>query len=342
MSNYNVKSKFLQKYILDGLSAMAMGLFSTLIVGVIIKTIGEQLIQVNQLIIVADSLIAIGTLAMGLMGAGIAVAIAHRWNASPLVLFASLVAGQVGAQFGGPAGAYLASVVAIEIGSKISKKTALDIIVTPLTVIVVGYLIAISGGQLIGWLMNGLGFVIMEATNAQPIIMGVIIAVVMGMALTAPISSAALAIMLGLSGIAAGAATVGCCAQMVGFATMGRKDNPYGVTLAVGLGTSMLQIRNIILNPWIWLPPTLTAAILGPFATTVFFMENLPAGAGMGTSGLVGPLLTVTAMGFTWDVLLKILVLYIVLPIVLTLVFTYLLKKTNKIKDNDCKIIVEQ
>lgn len=341
MSNYQTKNKFVQKYILDGMSAMAMGLFSTLIVGVIIKTIGEQIVYIDSLSLVSESLIAIGTIAMGLMGAGIATAIAHRWNAPPLVLFASLVAGQVGALYGGPAGAYLASVIAIELGSKISKKTALDIIVTPFTVIIIGYLVAISGGQVIGWLMDGLGFVIMEATQAQPILMGIIIAVLMGMALTAPISSAALAIMLGLSGIAAGAATVGCCAQMIGFATMGKKENPYGVTFAVGLGTSMLQIRNIILNPWIWVPPTLTAAILGPFATTLFAMENLPAGAGMGTSGMVGPLLTITAMGFSWDVLIKILGLYIILPIILTTIFHLLLKKIGKIKENDCKIIIE-
>jgi uncharacterized membrane protein len=342
MTNIQVKSKWIQKYLLDGLSAMAMGLFATLIVGVIVKTLGEQLLLIPSIEPVAQALIQIGGVAMSLMGAGIAVAIASRFNATGLVLFASIVAGQVGALYGGPAGAYLAAVFAIELGFRVSKKTALDIIVTPLVVILSGYLMAITGGQLIGWLMDGLGFIIMEATNAQPILMGIIIAVLMGMALTAPISSAALAIMLGLSGIAAGAATVGCCAQMVGFATMGRKENPFGVTIAVGLGTSMLQIRNIILNPWIWVPPTLTAAILGPFATTFFAMENLPAGAGMGTSGLVGPILTITAMGLTADIVLKILVLYILLPILLTTIITLLFKKAGKIKKDDCKITFEQ
>ncbi len=341
MTNYQAKNKWVQKYMLDGLSAMAMGLFATLIVGVILKTIGEQLQSIESIQWLSRSLIDVGVLAMGLMGAGIAVAMASRWQASGLVLFASIIAGQVGAQYGGPAGAFLSSALAIEIGMKVSKKTALDIIVTPTVVIMVGYLVAISGGQVIGWLMEGLGFVIMEATQAQPILMGIIIAVLMGMALTAPISSAALAIMLQLSGIAAGAATVGCCAQMVGFAVMGRKENPFGVTIAVGLGTSMLQIRNIILNPWIWLPPTLTAAILGPLATTVFLMENLPAGAGMGTSGLVGPLLTITAMGLSTDVIFKILGLYILAPILLTASIAYLLKKAGKIKTNDCKIAID-
>ena len=206
---------------------------------------------------------------------------------------------------------------------------------------IAGFLVAITAGQLIGVLMSGLGIVIVEATKAQPFVMGIIVSVLMGMILTAPISSAALALMLQISGLAAGAATAGCCAQMVGFALMSRKDNKSGEVIAQGLGTSMLQVSNIIRNPWIWVPPTLAAAITGPLATLVFKMENVAAGAGMGTSGLVGILLTLQTMGFTMDVLIKILVLYIVLPGILSVVFYEILVKMNKIKVGDCTIKVD-
>ncbi|MDP2814702.1 MAG: PTS sugar transporter subunit IIC [Erysipelotrichaceae bacterium] len=330
-----------QKYILDGLSAMALGLFASLIVGLILRTSAEQLLNVWPDGIFLSSLQEIGSTAIAMMGPAIAIAVAYKLKAPLLVLVASMVAGQLGAVYGGPAGAYLSVVLAIEAGSLVSKKTPLDIIITPTITMIAGFLVAISAGQLIGVLMSGLGIVIVEATKAQPFVMGIIVSVLMGMILTAPISSAALALMLQISGLAAGAATAGCCAQMVGFALMSRKDNKSGEVIAQGLGTSMLQVSNIIRNPWIWVPPTLAAAITGPLATVVFKMENVAAGAGMGTSGLVGILLTLQTMGFTVDVLIKILVLYIVLPGILSVLFYEILVKMNKIKVGDCTIKVD-
>ncbi len=333
--------RWFQHYILDGLSAMAMGLFASLIVGLIVKTMGEQIQVIPYLNALSPSLIQIGQTAMSLMGAAIGAAMAYKWKAPFLVLLASMVSGALGATLGGPAGAYLAVVIGVEVGQRISKKTPLDIIVTPMATIVSGYLMAITGGQLIGLFMTSLGLIITEATQAQPLFMGIIIAVIMGMALTAPISSAALAMMLGLSGLAAGAATAGCCAQMIGFAMMSRKENPMGMIVAQGLGTSMLQISNILKNPWIWVPPIVTSAITGGLTTVVFKMENVAAGAGMGTSGLVGPLLTLTTMGFTIEVVRNILILYIFLPTLLSVLFYELLKKVGKIKVNDCYIPTE-
>ena len=276
-----------------------------------------------------------------MMGPEIAIAVAYKLKAPLMVLVASMVAGQLGAVYGGPAGAYLSVILAIEAGFLVSKKAPLDIIVTPTVTMLAGFVVAISAGQMIGVLMSGLGVIIVEATKAQPLIMGIIVSVVMGMILTAPISSAALALMLQISGLAAGAATAGCCAQMVGFALMSRKENKVGEVVAQGLGTSMLQVSNIIRNPWIWVPPTLASAITGPLATMVFNMENIAAGAGMGTSGLVGVILTFQTMGFTTDVLIKILVLYIALPGVLSVVFYEILVKMNKIKIGDCTINVD-
>ena len=330
-----------QKYILDGLSAMALGLFASLIVGLILRTSAEQLLNVWPNGFFLSSLQEIGSTAIAMMGPAIAIAVSYKLKAPLLVLVASMVAGQLGAVYGGPAGAYLSVVLAIEAGSLVSKKTPLDIIITPTVTMIAGFLVAISAGQLIGFLMSGLGIVIVEATKAQPFVMGIIVSVLMGMILTAPISSAALALMLQISGLAAGAATAGCCAQMVGFALMSRKDNKSGEVIAQGLGTSMLQVSNIIRNPWIWVPPTLAAAITGPLATLVFKMENVAAGAGMGTSGLVGILLTLQTMGFTMDVLIKILVLYIVLPGILSVLFYEILVKMNKIKVGDCTIKVD-
>jgi uncharacterized membrane protein len=330
-----------QRYILDGLSAMALGLFASLIVGLILRTTAEQLLNIWPNVIFLNYLQEIGSVAITMMGPAIAIAVASKLKAPLLVMVASMVAGQLGAVYGGPAGAYLSVVLAIEAGSFVSKKTPLDIIITPTVTMIAGFLVAISAGQLIGVLMSGLGIVIVEATKAQPFVMGIIVSVLMGMILTAPISSAALALMLQISGLAAGAATAGCCAQMVGFALMSRKDNKPGEVVAQGLGTSMLQVSNIIRNPWIWVPPTLAAAITGPLATLVFKMENVAAGAGMGTSGLVGILLTLQTMGFTVDVLIKIIVLYIVLPGVLSILFYEILVKMNKIKVGDCSIKVD-
>ncbi len=262
-------------YLQDALSAMALGLFSSLLIGLIIKTIGEQSVHLFGSTIFSKFMIETGVHAMKLMGAAIGVAVAWSLKAPPLVLFSSVFTGSIGAILGGPAGAFITAIISAEVGKMISKETKVDIIITPTVTILVGALIGGSVGSIIGSFMSSLGRFIIVLTEMQPFIFGVLISVIIGIALTAPISSAALCIMLGLNGLAAGAATVGCAAQMVGFAVMSFKENGIGGLVAQGLGTSMLQISNIIKNPWILLPPTLASAILGPISTLVFKMENM-------------------------------------------------------------------
>jgi len=328
----------MQRYGIDALSAMALGLFSSLIVGLILKTAGQQTVLWFGENLLSSNLITLGTFAMQYMGAAIGVAVAFRLQAPPLVLFSSVVTGAMGATSGGPAGAFIAALLACEFGKAVSRETKLDIIVTPFVTLVIGYLVSILISPLIGQLMTFLGQIIMTATTYQPFLMGIIVSVVMGLVLTAPISSAALAIMLGLSGIAAGAATVGCAAQMIGFAIMSYRDNKVSGLVSVGLGTSMLQIPNILKNWWILLPPTIVSAILGPLSTLVFKMTNIAAGAGMGTSGLVGPLTTFQDMGFSVNVLISVILLHFVFPATITFVFLIVLRKMGKIKDGDLKL----
>ena len=282
------------RYLIKALSAMAQGLFVSLLAGVIVKTAGEQL--------GLDWLIEIGTLAMSLMGPAIGVAVAYSLSAPPLVLFTSVITGWAGAQFCGPAGAFVAALLGAESGKLVSKETKLDIIITPLVTMLIGFGTAKLIGPPIDTFMRWLGATIMWATELQPLFMGIIVATVVGLALTAPISSAALCIMMDLSGLAAGAATAGCCAQMIGFAVMSFRENRWGGLLAQGIGTSMLQVPNIIRNPWILLPPTLAGMVTGALSITVWKMENLAIGAGMGTSGLVGQITTIAAMGSSTSV----------------------------------------
>lgn len=327
-----------KRYFNDALSAMALGLFSSLLIGLIIKTLGEQTTNLIGANPVSAFLIETGGIAMGLMGPAIGVAVAWGLKAPPLVLFSSVVTGSMGAALGGPAGAFLAAAIGAEFGKAISKETKVDILVTPATTLIAGMISAKVFGPAIGALMTGLGKVIMAATELQPFLFGIIVAVVVGLVLTAPISSAALCIMLDLSGLAAGAATVGCAAQMIGFAVVSYKENGIGGLVAQGLGTSMLQVSNIIRNPWILLPPTLAGAIIGPLATVVFKMTNIPVGAGMGTSGLVGQIGTFTSMGFSLPVLMKVLLLHIALPALLSILIYIPLKKAGKIKEGDYKL----
>lgn len=335
-----------KRYLQDALSSMALGLFASLLIGLIIKTLGEQsaiLLGSNPF---SSFCVESGSIAMGLMGPAIGVAVAWGLKSPPIVLFASAITGSMGATVtssmfeasGGPAGAFIAAAIGAELGKAISKETKIDIILTPAITIMGGMLAAKLFGPAIGGLMTALGKLIMTATEMQPFWMGIIVAIVVGLVLTAPISSAALCIMLALSGIAAGAATVGCCAQMVGFAVISYRDNGVGGLLAQGIGTSMLQVPNIIRNWWILLPPTLTAAFLGPLSTCMFKMQNIPLGAGMGTSGFVGQIGTFTAMGFTIRVLLLILLLHIFLPAVLSIIFDKLLRKAGKISKGDYKL----
>ena len=337
-----------KRYFQDALSAMALGLFASLLIGLIIKTLGEQVAIWIAPGAFSEFCIETGKAAMALMGPAIGVAVAWGLKSPPLVLFASAITGSMGASVvatvfgftvsGGPAGAFLAAAIGAEFGKAVSKETKVDIIVTPAVTLITGMLAAKIFGPPVGALMSGLGNLIMTATDMQPFLMGIILSVIVGLALTAPISSAALCIMLDLSGIAAGAATVGCCAQMVGFAVISFRENGIGGLVAQGIGTSMLQVSNIIKNPWILVPPTLAGAVLGPISTCVFHMTNIAAGAGMGTSGLVGQIGTFTSMGFSVRVLLLVLLLHIVLPAVLSLLFNKLLQKAGRIRLGDYQL----
>ena len=318
-------------YFLDALGAMAFGLFASLLIGTIFTTLGDKL---NLPLFVE-----IAKYAKQATGAAIGVAIAFSLKAPSLVLFSATVCGIAGNALGGPVGAYIASVISTELGKIVSKETKIDILVTPSVVIISGVLLAMFVGPGINAFMEAFGKFIENATELRPFLMGIIVSVSVGMALTLPISSAALCIAIGLSGIAAGAATAGCCAQMVGFAVMSFKENRWGGLVSQGIGTSMLQMPNIIKNPLTWIPPTLTAAITGPIATCVFQLENVPIGAGMGTCGLVGPFGIITAMpdGGT-KMWIGILLVCFILPAILTWIFGEIFRKLNWIKEGDLKI----
>lgn len=316
-----------QRYGIEALNFMALGLFSSLILGLIIKNIGTW----SNL----PWLIDIGTQAQNMMGAAIGAGVAYALKSPSLVLFTSIITGFAGASLGGPVGAFVAALIGAECGKFVHRTTPLDIIVTPATTLIVGMAVAGFISPLIAELMTSLGQFIMWAVELSPIIMSIVVAVAMGIILTLPISSAAIAISLGLGGLAAGAATVGCAAQMIGFAVMSYRDNGMGGAVACGLGTSMIQMPNILKNPKIWLPPTLTGAILAPFATAIFGMTNIPSGAGMGTSGLVGQIGTLDAMGAnisTWGLILT---FHLLLPALLAWVFAKVMRAKGWIQDGD-------
>nr|WP_246421489.1 PTS sugar transporter subunit IIC [Texcoconibacillus texcoconensis] len=320
----------LHTYVVRSLSFMALGLFSSLIIGLIIETTGQQLSL--------PSVEEVGVLAMSMTGPAIGVAIAYGLKAPPLVLFAAAIAGAAGEDLGGPAGSYITALIATECGKMVSKETRIDIIVTPLTTITVGSVIAAFIGPNVESGMRSFGQLVMWATDQQPIIMGVLVATLMGLALTAPISSAAIAIMLELEGVAAGVATVGCTAQMVGFAISSFRENGVSGLLSLGIGTSMLQIANVVKNPLILIPPTVAGAVVAPFATTVFVMENNPAGAGMGSSGFVGQIMTFQTMGFHIDVALAVLFFHFLIPAIVSLPLAIWMRKKQWIRDGDMRI----
>lgn len=328
---------FFKKYLVDALSHMAFGLFCSLIIGLIIGQIAK-IPGLDFLNFIAEALSA----SSPVVGACIGLAISHGLKHAPLVIISSAVAGALGYQFGGPVGAYLSVLIASEVGMLVSKKTPVDIILTPLVTIVTGGLFAKYCCSPINDLVLSIGVLINEATKLNPFLMGITVSVMVGCALTLPISSAAICIMLGIDGLAAGAATAGCCAQMIGFAVISYSDNGVGGLISQGLGTSMLQIGNIIRRPRIWLAPTLTAAILGPISTMVFEMTNSPVGAGMGTSGLVGPLATYATMnasaGFDSILALKIFILHFVAPAVIALLIHFVMKRLGMVKDGYMKL----
>ena len=328
-------NQLFKTYVVDALSFMAMGLFCSLILGLIIKQIA--------LIPGLDFLKDIANLLQSapVVGGSIGMAIAFGLKRAPLVTISAVAVGALGYQFGGPIGAYLASIVGIEAGSLVSKRTPVDIIVTPFVAVVAGGLFAKYCCVPINeWVMS-LGEVINRATMLNPFVMGVVVSVSVGCLLTLPISSAALCISIGIGGLAAGAATAGCCAQMIGFAVISYKDNGMGGLISQGLGTSMLQIGNIARKPIIWLAPTLSSAILGPVSTLWLKMTNNAAGAGMGTAGLVGPIGCWDTMASTTDhtlLLAEIIGLYFVVPAVLSLFFHFIMKKLGWVKDGDMKL----
>lgn len=348
--------KLFNHIFIDGLTGMAWGLFSTLIIGLIIEQIGK-LIGTNQ---VGNMLILIGKICSSLTGAGIGIGVAMKYKASPFVTVSAAIAGLIGAFAskvlagnvyvngsiiligpGEPMGAFMASLVGIELGKLVTGRTKVDIIVVPLVTILLGGAIGLWIGPAISDFMLALGNIINWAVDKQPLFMGILVSVIMGMILTLPISSAALSIILNLNGLAAGAATVGCCANMIGFAVASYKENKIGGLLSQGLGTSMLQVPNIMKKPVIWLPEIIASAILGPISTLVFHMSNNASGAGMGTAGLVGQFMTWQTMVEAENeimLLIKILLLHFILPAMITWIISYFMRKKGVIKEGDMKL----
>lgn len=341
--------KIFTRYFIDALGAMAQGLFATLIIGTILAQIGKFIPGA-----VGTYIVLAANVAKSITGAGIGVAVAAKYKASPLVSASAAAIGMLGAfagtdlkgiTFGAPGeplGAFVAAVIAIEIGSLVSGKTKLDIIVTPVVSICSGAVAAFLISTPIATFMSWLGSLVNYNVEQNPVIGGIIVSVLMGMILTLPISSAAIGISLGLSGIAAGAACVGCCCQMVGFAVISYRDNGVGGLISQGVGTSMLQVPNIMKRPIIWLAPICSSAVLGPVASAVIKMTNSPTGSGMGSAGLVGQFEAFTSMqgtyGATWSIII-IAVMHFVLPALVTLGFNYAFIKLGWVRKGDMRLI---
>ncbi len=336
----------LRRYFIDAMGAMALGLFSSLIIGLILKQI-FQYIPVAGIQPVVDAIIAATSAKSPVVGAAIGAAIAYGLKAKPLAIYSAAVAGAIGYAVtvegvaAGPVGAFVAAIVAAEIGSLVGGKTKLDILLVPASAILSGAAVGVLIGPPIARMMIGLGELINELTQLYRFPMGVAVSAVMGIILTLPISSAALSIMLGLSGLAAGAATAGCCAHMVGFAVASYRDNKVAGLLSQGVGTSMLQMPNIMRRPQIAIPAIVASMITGPLSTLVFRMENIAAGAGMGTSGLVGQFTTWTAMSASMpagQLAAYILLLHVIIPAAIALLVSEAMRKKGWIKPGDMKL----
>ncbi|MBR4175666.1 MAG: PTS sugar transporter subunit IIC [Lachnospiraceae bacterium] len=342
--------KILNEIFIDGLSGMALGLFSTLLVGTILGQIG-QLIGGS----LGAYIVAIANVAKTITGAGIGVGVASKFKQGPLVTVSAAVCGMIGAfptvtaiesyafgKGGEPLGAFVAAIVAIEVGRLVAGKTPVDILVTPIASICSGALAGVIIGPPISKLMAWLGYIVNFNVDAHPFIGGIIVSVLMGIILTLPISSAAIGISMGISGLAAGVATIGCCCNMVGFAVASFKENKWGGLVAQGLGTSMLQISNIVKNPRIWIPAILSSAILGPVSSCLFKMTSTPVGSGMGSCGLVGQIAVMQSMteggGSAAVVLFEIILMHFILPGVLTYLFSEIMYKKGWIKPGDMKL----
>ena len=349
-----------KRYFIDAMGAMAQGLFCTLLVGTILNTLGQQfhIGFLNAVVVTlgkGDGAVSytIGGLCSAMVGPGMAVAIARALNAPPLVLFSLIPVGfatNYMGDAGGPLAVLFVAIVAAELGKAVSKETKIDILVTPIVTVLVGVGFAALIAAPVGTAASAVGQAIMWATELQPFFMGIIVSVVIGVALTLPISSAAICAALGLTGLAGGAAVAGCCAQMVGFAVMSFPENRWGGLAAQGLGTSMLQMGNIVRNPRVWIPPTLASAITGPVATCLFRLEmnGAPVSSGMGTCGLVGQIGVDTGWvsdvasgakaaitGMDW---LGLVLISFVLPAGLTWLIAIPLRKCGWIKDGDLKL----
>ena len=334
-----------KRYGIDALGAMAQGLFASLLIGTIIGTLGEQ--------IGSQVLVDAGGFAKSVAGPAMAISIGYALQAPQLVLFSLLAVGAAANSLGGaggPLAVLIVAIVAAECGKAVSKETKIDILVTPLVTILSGVLLSMWCAPTIGAAASAVGSLIMWATELQPFFMGILVSVIVGVALTLPISSAAICAALNLTGLAGGAAVAGCCAQMIGFAVISFRDNGWGGFFAQGIGTSMLQVPNIIKNPRIWLAPTLASAVTGPIATCIFGMQmnGAPISSGMGTCGLVGQIgvytgwlnditagakTAVTAMDW-----LGLVLICFVLPAVLSFVFDLIFRKIGWVKDGDMKI----
>lgn len=341
-----------QRYGIDALGAMAQGLFCTLLVGTILNTLGKQL-GIGFLTQEITPGYTVGGLASAMVGPGIAIAIGFALHTPPMVLFSLIPVGFAANAMGGaggPLSVYFVAIVAAEVGKLVSKETRVDILVTPIVTILVGIGVASLVASPIGRAALAVGDFVKWATVLQPFWMGIFVSVVIGMALTLPISSAAICAALSLTGLAGGAAVAGCCAQMVGFAVMSFKENRWGGLVAQGIGTSMLQMPNIVKNPLIWIPATLASAITGPLATCLFRLEmnGAAVSSGMGTCGLVGQIgvytgwlsdvaagtkAAVTAMDW-----IGLILICFILPALLSWVFCELLRKWGWIKENDLKL----
>lgn len=335
-----------KRYGVDALGAMAQGLFCSLLIGTIIKTIGQQA--------GIEFLVNIGTYASAMAGPAMACAIGYALQADPLVLFSLIAVGYSSNELGGAGGPLAVLVIAIiaaELGKAVSKETKIDILVTPAVTIFVGVALSYAIAPPIGAAASAVGQVIMWATELQPFLMGILVSVIVGVALTLPISSAAICAALGLTGLAGGAAVAGCCAQMVGFAVMSFRENRWGGLVSQGIGTSMLQMGNIVKNPRIWIPPTLASAITGPIATCIFklTMNGAAVSSGMGTCGLVGQIGVYTGWvadiaagtktaitAFDW---VGLVLICFVLPGILSWLFGNILRKIGWIKEGDLKLM---
>ena len=349
-----------KRYGIDALGAMAQGLFASLLIGTIINTVGTQfgigfLTQAVVTVGSGEKAVAytVGGLASAMSGPAMACAIGYALQAPPLVLFSLITVGFASNALGGaggPLAVLFVAILAAEAGKAVSKETKIDILVTPLVTIFVGVALSAWWAPAIGRAASSIGGIIMWATELQPFFMGIVVSVIIGVALTLPISSAAICAALGLTGLAGGAAVAGCCAQMVGFAAMSYKENGVGGLVSQGIGTSMLQMGNIVRNPRIWIPPTLASAITGPIATCLFRfqMNGAPISSGMGTCGLVGQIGVYTGWvndvasgakaGITsMDWIAMVLVCF-VLPAVLSVVFCEVLRRVGWIKENDLKL----